>query len=186
MIISKTPFRISFFGGGTDYPAWYRQHGGGVIGTTIDKFCYVSCRYLPPFFKHRIRVVYSAIELCSTVDEIKHVLKDITPIKKVSFSCCGEGDFVNALRSLKRKEVIVCGIEAHVYLDVPVEHIAPQGRALARHVEDCFGVLDRMVTLGQSGRLAAMSISNAELEAFEQSEGSNLVTNSSPRLDSQS
>jgi len=72
MIISRTPYRISFFGGGTDYPAWYRDHGGTVLGATIDKYCYLSCRYLPPFFKHRIRVVYSQIENCQTVDEIAH------------------------------------------------------------------------------------------------------------------
>ena len=72
MIISRTPFRISFFGGGTDYPAWYRKHGGAVLATTIDKYCYLTCRYLPPFFEHRIRVVYSKIEDCQTVDEIAH------------------------------------------------------------------------------------------------------------------
>lgn len=72
MIISRTPFRISFFGGGTDYPAWYRQHGGAVLAATIDKYCYISVRYLPPFFEHRFRVVYSRIESCHTVDEITH------------------------------------------------------------------------------------------------------------------
>ena len=72
MIISRTPFRISFFGGGTDYPAWYRKHGGVVLASSIDKYCYLTCRYLPPFFEHRIRVVYSQIESCQTVDEIKH------------------------------------------------------------------------------------------------------------------
>lgn len=72
MIISRTPFRISFFGGGTDYPAWYRQHGGAVLAATIDKYCYISVRYLPPFFEHRFRVVYSKIESCHTVDEITH------------------------------------------------------------------------------------------------------------------
>jgi hypothetical protein len=75
----------------------------------------------------------------------------------------------------------ISGIEAHFFLDVPVETIGPQGRALARHVEDCFAVLDRMVTLGQSGKLSAMSISSAEIEAFEQSEAGNLVTNYAPR-----
>ena len=72
MIISRTPFRISFFGGGTDYPQWYRNHEGAVLATTIDKYCYLTCRYLPPFFEHRIRVVYSQIEDCRTVDEIRH------------------------------------------------------------------------------------------------------------------
>ena len=72
MIISRTPFRISFFGGGTDYPAWYRKHGGAVLATTIDKYCYLTCRYLPPFFEHKFRLVYSKIEDCQTVDEIAH------------------------------------------------------------------------------------------------------------------
>jgi D-glycero-alpha-D-manno-heptose-7-phosphate kinase len=72
MIICRTPFRISFFGGGTDYPAWYRQHGGAVLATSIDKYCYLTCRYLPPFFEHRIRVVYRQIETCSSFEEISH------------------------------------------------------------------------------------------------------------------
>jgi D-glycero-alpha-D-manno-heptose-7-phosphate kinase len=72
MIISRTPYRISFFGGGTDYPSWYRVHGGQVVATTIDKYCYISARYLPPFFDHNFRVVYSRIENCRTIDEIEH------------------------------------------------------------------------------------------------------------------
>src|SRR5262245_52529922 len=70
MIISRTPFRISFFGGGTDYPTWYREHGGTVLATTINKYCYLTCRYLPPFFEHRLRIAYSRIETCQHVDEI--------------------------------------------------------------------------------------------------------------------
>jgi len=72
MIISRTPFRISFFGGGTDYPVWYREHGGAVLATTIDKYCYISCRYLPPFFDHRSRIVYSKVETVKSNDQIEH------------------------------------------------------------------------------------------------------------------
>jgi D-glycero-alpha-D-manno-heptose-7-phosphate kinase len=72
MIISRTPYRISFFGGGTDYPGWFREHGGSVLGTTINRYCYINCRYLPPFFEHRFRLVYSKTELCQTVDDIVH------------------------------------------------------------------------------------------------------------------
>ena len=72
MIISRTPFRLSFFGGGTDYPVWYRKHGGAVLATTFNKYCYLTCRYLPPFFEHKIRLVYSKIENCKTIHEIKH------------------------------------------------------------------------------------------------------------------
>ena len=72
MIISRTPYRVSFFGGGTDYPAWYRQHGGAVLAAGIDKYCYLTCRHLPPFFEHRIRVVYRQIETCTSADEVSH------------------------------------------------------------------------------------------------------------------
>jgi D-glycero-alpha-D-manno-heptose-7-phosphate kinase len=72
MIISRTPYRISFLGGGTDYPAWYRTHGGAVLATTINKYCYITCRYLPPFFEHRIRVVYSKTETCQHAHELQH------------------------------------------------------------------------------------------------------------------
>jgi len=72
MIITRTPFRVSFLGGGTDYPAWYKEHGGAVLAATIDKYCYLTCRYLPPFFDHRFRIVYSKIENIRTLDEITH------------------------------------------------------------------------------------------------------------------
>jgi len=72
VIISRTPFRISFFGGGTDYPAWYETHGGAVLSTTIDKYCYLTCRYLPPFFDYRYRVVWSKVENCQKTSEIEH------------------------------------------------------------------------------------------------------------------
>jgi len=72
MIITRTPYRISFFGGGTDYPEWYRQYGGLVLATTIDKYCYISCRYLPPFFEHKYRIVYSRIEDVKEISDIEH------------------------------------------------------------------------------------------------------------------
>src|SRR3989344_5149374 len=72
MIISKTPFRISFFGGGTDYPVWFREHGGQVLSTTIDKYCYLSVRYFPPFFPYKHRIVYSKIETVNDIGEILH------------------------------------------------------------------------------------------------------------------
>lgn len=72
MIISRTPFRISFFGGGTDYPAWFRENGGSVLSTTINKYCHISCRYLPPFFTNKHRIVWSHIEVVSSLEEIKH------------------------------------------------------------------------------------------------------------------
>jgi D-glycero-alpha-D-manno-heptose-7-phosphate kinase len=92
MIISRTPYRISFFGGGTDYPAWYHEHGGAVLATTIDKYCFLSCRYLPPFFEHRTRLVYSKIELCRNNSEIahpavRHVLRFLKVERGVEIQC---------------------------------------------------------------------------------------------------
>lgn len=72
MIISRTPFRVSLFGGGSDYPHWYRAHGGSVLGFAINKFCYISVRKLPPFFEHKHRIVYSKVETVSSIDEIQH------------------------------------------------------------------------------------------------------------------
>ncbi len=72
MIISRTPYRISFFGGGTDYPDWYLKEGGAVLSTSIDKYCYLTCRYYPPFFTNKHRVVWSHIEVISSISEILH------------------------------------------------------------------------------------------------------------------
>ena len=72
MIIRRTPFRVSFFGGGTDYPAWYREHGGTVLSTAINKYCYITCRYLPPFFDYKYRVRYYQREEANSIDEIQH------------------------------------------------------------------------------------------------------------------
>ena len=72
MIITRTPFRISFFGGGTDYPVYYKEHGGAVLSTTINKYCYISCRYLPPFFDYKYRIRYTIREETKNVSEIEH------------------------------------------------------------------------------------------------------------------
>ncbi|MDO8601881.1 MAG: kinase [bacterium] len=72
MIISRTPYRISFFGGGTDYPTWYEKHGGATLSTTIDKYCYITARYFPPFFPEKHRIVWSKIELVNDHNDIEH------------------------------------------------------------------------------------------------------------------
>ena len=97
MIISKTPYRISFFGGGTDYPSWYKENGGAVLSSTIDKYIYISCRVLPPFFKHKYRVVWSHIEIVKKIDQIKH----------------------KAVRQMLKKYKIKNGMEIHYDGDLP-------------------------------------------------------------------
>ena len=72
MIITQTPFRMSFFGGGTDFPGFYKEHGGAVISTTFDKYCYVTVRHLPRFFDYSTELSYSKIERVKHVDEIQH------------------------------------------------------------------------------------------------------------------
>jgi len=78
MIISRTPFRVSFFGGGTDYPVWYRENKGAVLSTTIDKYCYITCWYLPPFFDYSNRIVWSRIETVKDISEIQHPAVRVT------------------------------------------------------------------------------------------------------------
>jgi D-glycero-alpha-D-manno-heptose-7-phosphate kinase len=134
MVISRTPFRISFFGGGTDYPTWFQRHGGAVLAATIDKYCYLTCRSLPPFFDHRYRIVYSRIESCRTVDEIKH------PVVRAVLGRLG----------------VTSGVEIHHDADLPAR--SGMGSSSAFTV----GLLHAMHALGgrMSGRreLAAESI----------------------------
>jgi D-glycero-alpha-D-manno-heptose-7-phosphate kinase len=97
MIICRTPFRVSFFGGGTDYPAWYEECAGAVLAMTINKYGYISCRHLPPFFDYISRIVYSKIETVKSNEKIKH-----PAIRGV-------------LQYLKVKE----GVEIHYNADLP-------------------------------------------------------------------
>ncbi len=125
MIISKTPYRISFFGGGSDYPVWYKKYGGEVISTTIDKYLYISCRQLPNFFEHKYRVVYSKVEEVRYIDEIKHLvvkkaLKNFDIKKNLEIHYDGElpsrsgvgssssfiVGFLNVLNFIKNKKLI--------------------------------------------------------------------------------
>jgi D-glycero-alpha-D-manno-heptose-7-phosphate kinase len=72
MIISRTPYRVSFFGGGTDYHTWYQEHGAAVLSTTINHYCYLQCRMLPPFFNHKSRIAWSRIEDVLDHADIQH------------------------------------------------------------------------------------------------------------------
>lgn len=74
MFISRTPYRISFFGGGTDYPAWFLKNGGAVLSTTIDKYCYINCRVYPPYFSSEIkhRIVWRHVENVASINDILH------------------------------------------------------------------------------------------------------------------
>ena len=95
MLITKTPYRISLFGGGSDHPKWYRKNGGEVISFAIDKFCYITARILPPFFEHRYRISYSKIELAKSIAEIQHpavraALQKYCPKDSIEISHAGD------------------------------------------------------------------------------------------------
>ena len=72
MIICRTPFRVSYFGGGTDFPEWYNKERGMVISTSINKYCFLSLRTLPPLFKHKYRLRYYKNEFITDINKIKH------------------------------------------------------------------------------------------------------------------
>ena len=72
MIITQTPFRMSFFGGGTDLPAFFNEHGGAVLSTSFDKYCYVNVRHLPRFFDYTSEISYSRLERVTDVNDIRH------------------------------------------------------------------------------------------------------------------
>ena len=97
MIITKTPYRISFFGGGSDYPSWYRKNGGAVLSTTIDKYIYISCRYSPNYFKKKYRIVWRKIENVQKINQIDH----------------------KAVKELLKYYKIKSGLEIHYYGDLP-------------------------------------------------------------------
>ena len=95
MIITKTPYRISFFGGGSDYPEWYNKFGGSVLSTTIDKHIYITTRFLPNFFKHKYRFVWSKIENVKKINQIRHkavknLLKDFNVQKGLEIHYDGD------------------------------------------------------------------------------------------------
>ena len=97
MLISRTPYRVSFFGGGSDYPSWYSNHGGATLSTTIDKYSYITARYRPPFFPDKSRVVWNRIE------EVAHHMDILHP----------------AVRETLKYLEIEDGVEIHTMGDLP-------------------------------------------------------------------
>jgi TPP-dependent pyruvate/acetoin dehydrogenase alpha subunit/galactokinase/mevalonate kinase-like predicted kinase len=97
MIVTRTPFRVSLMGGGTDYPAWYREHGGAVLVSTVDKYCTITAHRPPPFVGEGIRLVYSSVEHVRSVGELRHP----------------------AVRAVLRHAGIESGIEIHSDGDLP-------------------------------------------------------------------
>jgi len=168
MVITRTPFRISFFGGGTDYPAFYKEHGGSVLSTTINKYCYLTCRYLPPFFDHKYRIRYTKREETNTIEDISHpsvreCLKyagiqdgielvhtsDIPAMPGIGSSSSFTVGFLNALYALQGKIVTKRKLAfdaVHVEQDLIKENVGSQDQTAAS-----FGGLNKIEFGGNEG-----------------------------------
>jgi D-glycero-alpha-D-manno-heptose-7-phosphate kinase len=155
MIITKTPHRISFFGGGTDYPSWYMENGGKVLGVSINKYCYLIVRELPPFFEHKHRIVYSVIEQPQEIAEIKHpsvreVLKyfdykkgisihhdaDIPARSGMGSSSAFTVGLLNAMYALHGKTISkteLCRTAIAIEQDLLKENVGSQDQVFAAH-----------------------------------------------------
>jgi len=153
MIITRTPFRMSFFGGGTDYPSWFESNPGATLSATINKYCYISIRELPPFFNHNHRVVYSKIENVNFLDEIEHpsvreTLKyflldknleihhdgDLPARSGLGSSSSFTVGLVNALCCLKKKNIskkILAEISINIEQNIIKENVGSQDQIAA-------------------------------------------------------
>ncbi len=185
MIITKTPFRVSFFGGGTDYPAWYGEHGGAVLSTTIDKYCYILARYLPPFFDHKYRIRYTKREEVKTIDEIEHpkvreglkllnVLRgiemthtsDIPAMSGMGSSSAFTVGFLHALHALEGRIVAKRALlldAIHLEQDLVQENVGSQDQTAA-----AFGGFNRIEFRGHHDiSIHPITVPLARLEALE-------------------
>ena len=162
MIISRTPFRISFFGGGTDFPAYYKDHKAAVLATSIDKYCYLNCRIFPPFFSHKYQITYSKIERANNINEIIHPsVRETLNFMKINQGIAAQYDsdlparaglgtsssftvgLVNALYALKGKMVTkrqLAEDAIHIEQDMIKENIGSQDQVTA-----AFGGFNKIV-----------------------------------------
>jgi len=143
MIISKTPYRISFFGGGSDYPAWYVKNGGAVLSATVDKYIYISCRHLPPFFSHKYRIVWSQIENVKEISQIKHkVVREMLKHFKIKdgLEIHYDGD-LPARSGMGSSSVFVVGLMnlLNNFLGKKIRNVFPRGNTLTEFIHHKFG-----------------------------------------------
>ena len=186
MIICRTPFRISFFGGGTDYPVWYQENGGAVLGTTIDKYCYITCRYLPPFFEQKHRIVYSLTELVQDIDEIRHpAVRETLRYMKIdqgleihhagdlparsgigssSSFTVGMLHALYALKGVMPSKMQLAQDAIHVEQDIIKENVGCQDQVLA-----AFGGLNRVEFSGERNvEIRRMTLKPQRLKSFQE------------------
>ncbi|MBF0205837.1 MAG: kinase [Oligoflexia bacterium] len=185
MIIGRTPHRISFFGGGTDYPSYYLQQGGKVLGTAIDKYCYLSVRHLPPFFQYKHRVVYSQIENINEIENIDHpsvraVMQYLQIDKGISIHHDGDipaksgmgsssaftVGLINGLYALNERMISkneLASMAIHVEQNIIKENVGSQDQTFATH-----GGLN-LIEFNKNGSIVVQPVimSADRLEAFE-------------------
>jgi len=185
MIITRTPFRVSFFGGGTDYPVWYEKHGGAVLSTTINKYCYINCRYLPPFFTYKNRVRYSFREETQKINQIKHAAVreclnfmrikhgiemvhagDLPARSGIGSSSSFTVGFLNALYALAGKIMSKRGLAADA---IHVEHkIIKESIGSQDQVASAFGGFNKITFGGDEGFFVQpITIDPKKLELFQ-------------------
>lgn len=128
MIISKTPVRVSFFGGGTDYPDYFNEFGGSVLSTSIDKYIYITVNKIEGLLDHKYRIAYSKLELCQHVEEIEHpVVKAVIKYLNIDF-----------------------GLEVNIVSDLPARTgIGSSSSFTVGLLNCCYGLLGKMVSKNQ-------------------------------------
>lgn len=186
MIISRTPFRVSLFGGGTDYPAFYEENGGTVLSTSINKYCYIICRYLPPFFDYKYRIRYTKREETQTIAEIQHPSvreclafldfsnhgveihhnADLPAMSGLGSSSAFTVGLLNALYALKGRMVTKrqLALDAiHVEQDIIKENVGSQDQTIA-----AFGGFNK-IEFGGSQKISVypITISQSRLDSLQ-------------------
>lgn len=183
MLITRTPFRVSFFGGGTDYEGYYDQFGGSVLSTTIDKYCYVSVRHLPPFFEYQNQFTYSRIERFNEPDEVEHplvrnALKYI-PVDRIQISydadlsaCSGIGSssafavgLVNALHRMRNEhpDKMTMAKEA-IYIE---RRLCNEAGGAQDQLASAFGGFNRIDFSADGFAVKPLEISTERLKEFQ-------------------
>ena len=185
MVITKTPFRISFFGGGTDYPVWYRKNGGAVLSTSINKYCYIYTRHLPPFFNYKYRIRYTKREEVNKTEEIQHPsvraclnfmnfddgiemvhTSDIPAMSGIGSSSAFTVGFLNSLYALAEKPITKKDLALnaiHVEQDLIGENVGSQDQTAA-----AFGGFNRIDFLPHGDiTVSPVAISSKRLRDLE-------------------
>ena len=185
MLITRTPFRISFFGGGTDYPAWLERNRGKVISTTINKYCYITARFLSPLFNYRYRIRYTEHEDVNDISRIKHpsvreCLKfmnitnplemqhnaDLPAMSGLGSSSAFTVGFLNALHAITGKSIDkpkLANNAIHVEQSILKENVGSQDQVAA-----AFGGFNAIEFSGRSDiKVTPLNIDRSRLSALE-------------------